>query len=31
MTKGLGPTRREHDLIGYIDVPASAYWGAHTA
>ena len=26
-----GPTRREHDLIGDIDVPASAYWGAHTA
>jgi aspartate ammonia-lyase len=26
-----GPSRREHDLIGDIDVPASAYWGAHTA
>jgi aspartate ammonia-lyase len=23
--------RREHDLIGDIDVPAGAYWGAHTA
>ena len=23
--------RREHDLLGDIDVPASAYWGAHTA
>ena len=24
-------TRREHDLLGDIDVPAAAYWGAHTA
>ena len=25
------PTRPEHDLIGPVDVPAAAYWGAHTA
>ncbi|NBS02406.1 MAG: aspartate ammonia-lyase, partial [Rhizobiales bacterium] len=24
------PTRREHDLIGDKDVPASAYYGVHT-
>src|SRR4051794_19610782 len=24
-------TRREHDLLGDVDVPAAAYWGAHTA
>ena len=24
-------TRREHDLLGDIDVPAAAYYGAHTA
>ena len=23
-------TRREHDLLGEVDVPASAYWGVHT-
>ena len=23
-------TRREHDLMGEIDVPAEAYWGVHT-
>ena len=23
-------TRREHDLLGEIDVPADAYWGVHT-
>ena len=23
-------TRREHDLLGEIDVPAEAYWGVHT-
>jgi aspartate ammonia-lyase len=25
------PTRREHDLLGDLDVPAEAYWGVHTA
>ena len=25
------PTRREHDLLGDLDVPAGAYWGVHTA
>jgi aspartate ammonia-lyase len=25
------PTRREHDLLGELDVPAGAYWGIHTA
>lgn len=24
-------TRTEHDLLGYIDVPSEAYYGAHTA
>ncbi|MGV7904084.1 aspartate ammonia-lyase, partial [Mycobacterium kansasii] len=24
-------TRSEHDLLGDIDVPADAYYGAHTA
>ncbi|MCX5388743.1 lyase family protein [Streptomyces sp. NBC_00094] len=24
------PVRREHDLLGDRDVPADAYWGAHT-
>ena len=23
-------TRREHDLLGELDVPADAYWGIHT-
>jgi aspartate ammonia-lyase len=23
-------TRREHDMLGEVDVPADAYWGAHT-
>src|SRR5215203_2726192 len=23
-------TRREHDLLGEVDVPAQAYWGVHT-
>ena len=23
-------TRREHDLLGEVDVPAKAYWGVHT-
>ena len=23
-------TRREHDLLGEVDVPADAYWGVHT-
>ncbi len=23
-------TRREHDLLGEVDVPAEAYWGVHT-
>jgi aspartate ammonia-lyase len=23
--------RREHDLIGDVDVPSDLYWGAHTA
>src|ERR1700722_6207884 len=23
-------TRREHDLLGGVDVPADAYWGVHT-
>jgi aspartate ammonia-lyase len=23
-------TRREHDLLGEVDVPADAYWGIHT-
>ncbi|MCI0465529.1 MAG: aspartate ammonia-lyase [Beijerinckiaceae bacterium] len=23
-------TRREHDLLGYADIPADAYWGIHT-
>jgi aspartate ammonia-lyase len=23
-------TRREHDLLGELDVPASAYWGIHS-
>ena len=23
-------TRSEHDLLGYRDVPAEAYWGIHT-
>ncbi|MBN9445538.1 MAG: aspartate ammonia-lyase, partial [Bosea sp.] len=23
-------TRRDHDLLGEIDVPADAYWGVHT-
>jgi aspartate ammonia-lyase len=23
-------TRREHDLIGEMDIPAEAYWGVHT-
>ena len=23
-------TRREHDMLGEVDVPASAYWGIHT-
>ena len=26
----LTPTRREHDLLGERDVPASAYYGVHT-
>jgi aspartate ammonia-lyase len=26
-----GPTRTEHDPLGAVDVPADAYWGAHTA
>ncbi len=25
------PTRREHDLIGDLDVPTAAYYGVHTA
>jgi len=25
-----GATRREHDLLGEVDVPAEAYWGVHT-
>ena len=24
-------TRTEHDLLGYLDVPADAYYGVHTA
>ncbi len=33
MTTGMtnAATRREHDLLGDVDVPADAYWGAHTA
>lgn len=27
---GDGPWRREHDLLGEREVPASAYWGIHT-
>ncbi len=23
-------TRREHDMLGEVDVPADAYWGVHT-
>ena len=23
-------TRREHDLLGEVDIPADAYWGVHT-
>ena len=23
-------TRREHDLLGEVEIPASAYWGVHT-
>jgi aspartate ammonia-lyase len=26
-----GPTRRESDSLGSVDVPADAYWGVHTA
>jgi aspartate ammonia-lyase len=26
-----GPTRRETDSLGSLDVPADAYWGVHTA
>ena len=26
-----GPMRREHDLLGDLDVPADAYYGVHTA
>jgi aspartate ammonia-lyase len=25
-----GPTRRERDSLGEVDVPADAYWGVHT-
>ena len=25
-----GPTRRERDSLGEVDVPANAYWGVHT-
>ena len=28
---GGGPTRREADSLGELDVPADAYWGIHTA
>src|SRR5712671_4964444 len=24
-------TRREHDFLGELEIPASAYWGVHTA
>ena len=32
-TEGDAPagTRSEHDLLGYLDVPADAYYGVHTA
>ena len=23
-------TRKEHDCIGYMDVPKDVYWGIHT-
>ena len=26
-----GPTRREKDSLGEMDIPANAYWGIHTA
>src|SRR5438034_494366 len=25
------PTRREHDFLGDMDIPAEAYWGVHSA
>jgi len=25
------PTRREHDFLGDMDIPADAYWGVHSA
>ncbi|MFC0284349.1 aspartate ammonia-lyase [Camelimonas abortus] len=25
-----GATRREHDLLGEVDIPADAYWGVHS-
>ena len=24
-------TRREHDFLGELDIPATAYWGVHSA
>ena len=30
MTDAVKPTRREHDLLGWREVPAGAYWGVHT-
>jgi aspartate ammonia-lyase len=29
-TKANAKTRSEHDLLGYRDIPAAAYWGVHT-
>jgi aspartate ammonia-lyase len=30
-TTGTPDTRREHDLLGDLEVPAATYWGVHTA
>ncbi|MDR3452285.1 MAG: aspartate ammonia-lyase [Rhodoferax sp.] len=31
MTDTTPATRREHDFLGDMDIPASAYWGVHSA